>query len=114
MDGLKKNRITLVVAGVFIEALGIYLAIYSVYVNVTYPNGITLPELVFPYQLEGAILTAFGPTVFWFGIKYDKPIKGKKERLKKLFWWDWDDIQKEPAHPPFPEAQSANPQEEQQ
>jgi hypothetical protein len=86
MDKIKKIRIGLIAFGIFIQALGFFLSIFSETKNVSYSNGITLPELFFPYTLEGAILNAIGPLIYWSAYKYNKEIKGKKELLKKLFW----------------------------
>jgi hypothetical protein len=86
MDKIKKIRICLISFGIFIQAIGFYLSIFSETKNVTYPNGITLPELFFPYTLEGAILNFTGPLIYWAAYRYNREIKGKKELLKKLFW----------------------------
>ena len=86
MDNIKKLRIGLVAFGIFIQALGFFLNIFSVTKTVTYPNGISLPEFFFPYTLEGSILMAVGPLIYWSSYRYNKEIEGKREVLKKLFW----------------------------
>ena len=89
MDKTKKIRITLVSIGIFVIALGFLLNIYSITKIVKYPN-ISLPELFYPYRLEGSILAFIGPTMFWIGVRYEgyqeAQAKGKKELLKKIFW----------------------------
>lgn len=89
MDTINKIRISLVAFGILIQVLGFFLNIYSVTRNVTYPSGITFPDVFYPYTLEGSILNILGPLIYWSAYRYNKDIKGKKELLKKLFW-DFD------------------------
>jgi hypothetical protein len=86
MDKIKKVRIGLISLGIFVQVLGFYLNIFTETRNVTYPIGITLPELFFPYTLEGSILMVVGTLIYWFGYRYSKEIKGKKELLKKILF----------------------------
>lgn len=88
MKKINKIRTILIVIGIFLQAFGFYLCVYSVKEMVNYPIGISLPELFFPYTLEGAILMAIGPAMYWFGYKYKEPVKGQKELIKKMLWID--------------------------
>jgi hypothetical protein len=88
VDRIKRVRIIVIATGIFLTALGFFLSIYSATKNVYYVNGIVLSELFYPYNIEGVILLAIGPSLYWFGIKYKEAIKGKKELLRKIFW-EW-------------------------
>jgi hypothetical protein len=72
-------RTTFLAILIFTQVLGFFLGTYSITRNGTYPNGNSLKELFYPYQLEGAIAMATGIAIFFFGFMYAAPIKGKKD-----------------------------------
>ena len=84
MNRVNKTRSILIGVGLFLIALGFYLSIYSVTKMVTYSIGITLPDLIYPYRIEGLTIGTIGPIIFWFGINFDGSVKSKKELIKKI------------------------------
>jgi hypothetical protein len=56
MEKIKRIRIILIAIGVFLQAFGFFLGIYSVIKMVTYPIGITLLDIIYPYHFEGITL----------------------------------------------------------
>ena len=76
-------RLGLYVVGIGLLVLGFYISIFSELKPVTI-NGITIPELVYPYRTEGFTLFFAGTFLEIFGLYYSnfKNFFRKKRALK--------------------------------